>query len=152
MTKLQKKIDFIGFITVKRANPNGDPLNGNQPRTDYDGYGEISDVCIKRKIRNRLQEAQEKILVQSDERADDGCDSILSRVKMHPAVGALFANLVKKRILMKKSRSFIKRHAKPGWMSGLLDKYSRSKQGAKKEIARRKTRKKPHYLSACAAL
>ena len=96
MTKLQKKIDFIGFITVKRANPNGDPLNGNQPRTDYDGYGEISDVCIKRKIRNRLQEAQEKILVQSDERADDGCDSILSRVKMHPAVGALFANLVKK--------------------------------------------------------
>ena len=61
MTTLQKKIDFIGFISVNRANPNGDPLNGNQPRTDYDGYGEMSDVCIKRKIRNRLQDMGENI-------------------------------------------------------------------------------------------
>ena len=53
MSKLQGKIDFTLFISVKNANPNGDPLNGNRPRTDIDGYGEISDVCIKRKIRNR---------------------------------------------------------------------------------------------------
>ena len=52
MSKLQGKIDFTLFISVKNANPNGDPLNGNRPRTDIDGYGEISDVCIKRKIRN----------------------------------------------------------------------------------------------------
>lgn len=80
MTTLNNKIDFIGFITVDHANPNGDPLNGNQPRSDYDGYGEISDVCIKRKIRNRLQDMGERILVQSNERCDDGCDSIRSRV------------------------------------------------------------------------
>lgn len=86
MAVLTKKIDFIGFITVERSNPNGDPLNGNQPRTDYGGYGEISDVCLKRKLRNRLQDAGEKILVQSNERADDGCDSIRARVEENPAM------------------------------------------------------------------
>ena len=86
MAVLTKKIDFIGFITVERSNPNGDPLNGNQPRTDYSGYGEISDVCLKRKLRNRLQDAGEMILVQSNERADDGCDSIRSRVEANPAM------------------------------------------------------------------
>ena len=86
MAVLMKKIDFIGFITVERSNPNGDPLNGNQPRTDYGSYGEISDVCLKRKLRNRLQDIGEKILVQSNERADDGCDSIRSRVEANPAM------------------------------------------------------------------
>lgn len=86
MAVLTKKIDFIGFITVERSNPNGDPLNGNQPRTDYGGYGEISDVCLKRKLRNRLQDAGEKILVQSNERVDDGCDSIRARVEENPAM------------------------------------------------------------------
>ena len=86
MAILTKKIDFIGFITVERSNPNGDPLNGNQPRTDYGSYGEISDVCLKRKLRNRLQDIGEKILVQSNERADDGCDSIRSRVEANPAM------------------------------------------------------------------
>jgi conserved hypothetical protein len=86
MAVLTKKIDFIGFITVERSNPNGDPLNGNQPRTDYGSYGEISDVCLKRKLRNRLQDIGEKILVQSNERADDDCDSIRSRVEANPAM------------------------------------------------------------------
>ena len=85
MTALEKKVDFIGWITVKRANPNGDPLNGNQPRTDYDNYGEISDVCLKRKIRNRLQDTGEKILVQSDDRTDDEFDCIRTRVEGNPA-------------------------------------------------------------------
>lgn len=86
MAVLAKKIDFIGFIVVDHANPNGDPLNGNQPRTDYDGYGEISDVCLKRKLRNRLQDAEEQILVQSNERASDSYDSIRSRVVGNPAI------------------------------------------------------------------
>lgn len=86
MAALTKKIDFVGFIMVERSNPNGDPLNGNQPRTDYGSYGEISDVCLKRKLRNRLQDIGEKILVQSNERADDGCDSIRSRVEANPAM------------------------------------------------------------------
>ena len=63
MTEFKNKIDFAVLFTVEKANPNGDPLNGNCPRTDIDGYGEMSDVCIKRKIRNRLQDMGEKIFV-----------------------------------------------------------------------------------------
>lgn len=76
---LQNKIDFMLLVTAKQANPNGDPLNGNRPRTTYDGYGEISDVCIKRKIRNRLQDMGEAIFVQSQDRSDDGCKSLSDR-------------------------------------------------------------------------
>ena len=80
MTTLDHKIDFAVVLTVRNANPNGDPLNGNRPRQNYDGFGEISDVCIKRKVRNRLQDGGEQILVQSDERRDDGYRSIKDRV------------------------------------------------------------------------
>lgn len=76
---LDKKIDFYVILTVERANPNGDPLSGNRPREDYDGYGEISDVCIKRKIRNRLQDFEENIFVQMDERKVDGYNSLSER-------------------------------------------------------------------------
>ena len=75
------KIDFAVLVQVNNANPNGDPLNGNRPRENYDGYGEISDVCLKRKIRNRLQDMGENIFVQSDERSDDGCKSLADRTK-----------------------------------------------------------------------
>ena len=81
MGVLNNKIDFVAFAAVNNANPNGDPLDGNRPRTDYNGYGEISDVCIKRKIRNRLQDMGEKIFVQSDDRADDGAKSLKDRAK-----------------------------------------------------------------------
>lgn len=86
MSTLSNKIDFAMIFTVSDANPNGDPLNGNRPREDYDGYGEISDVCIKRKIRNRLQDMGEKIFVQSDDRRDDGADSLRSRADSCDAV------------------------------------------------------------------
>lgn len=79
MSTLQNKIDFIVLVAVTNANPNGDPLNGNRPRTTYTGKGEISDVCIKRKIRNRLQDMGERIFVQSDERCDDGFASLSDR-------------------------------------------------------------------------
>ena len=81
MEALQNKIDFALIITATNANPNGDPLNGNRPRQDIDGRGEISDVCIKRKLRNRLQDMGEKIFVQSDDRCDDGIGSLHDRVK-----------------------------------------------------------------------
>mgnify|MGYP000828222285 CR=1 FL=1 len=61
MSTLSKKIDFAILISVENANPNGDPLCGNRPREDYDGYGEISDVCLKRKIRNRLIDMNEPV-------------------------------------------------------------------------------------------
>lgn len=76
---LEKKIDFIMTIVVNGANPNGDPLAGNMPRTDSEGYGEISDVCIKRKIRNRFQDMGNEIFVKSKERTDDGYKSLEAR-------------------------------------------------------------------------
>ncbi len=81
MNNFTNKIDFAVLVMVTNANPNGDPLNGNRPRETYDGYGEISDVCIKRKIRNRLQDMGENIFVQSNERVDDGYKSLADRAK-----------------------------------------------------------------------
>lgn len=79
MSILNNKIDFIALVSVTGANSNGDPLNGNRPRTDYNGFGEISDVCIKRKIRNRMQDLGQKIFVQSEDRCDDGFGSLSER-------------------------------------------------------------------------
>lgn len=79
MTVLQNKIDFVALVSVAGANPNGDPLSGNQPRTDYDDFGEISDVCIKRKIRNRMQDLGQRVFVQSSDRCDDGFSSLSER-------------------------------------------------------------------------
>ena len=79
MSSLQNKIDFTVLVKVANANPNGDPLNGNRPRTTYTGQGEISDVCIKRKIRNRLQDMGESVFVQSAERSDDEYTSLRER-------------------------------------------------------------------------
>ena len=91
MTTLENKIDFAVVLHIKRANPNGDPLNGNRPRTDYDNYGEMSDVCNKRKIRDRLLErwvADGKraddgnmIFVQSDDRKEDEYKSLRARAE-----------------------------------------------------------------------
>lgn len=82
MAVLTNKIDFVALVSVKDANSNGDPLNGNRPRTDYEGLGEISDVCIKRKMRNRMQDilpGTGQIFVQSNDRADDGKKSLSDR-------------------------------------------------------------------------
>ena len=81
MENLTNKIDFSVIVSVKNANPNGDPLNGNRPRVNYDGYGEISDVCIKRKIRNRLMEAGYSIFVQSDDNRVDDYKSLRERAE-----------------------------------------------------------------------
>ena len=79
MSILQNKVDFVALISVARANSNGDPLNGNRPRTDLNGFGEISDVCIKRKIRNRMQDMGNPIFVQSEDRCTDGFGSLSER-------------------------------------------------------------------------
>ena len=79
MAALNHKIDFLALVSVTKANSNGAPLNGNRPRTDYNGIGEISDVCIKRKIRNRMQDLGNAIFVQSDDRCDDGFKSLSER-------------------------------------------------------------------------
>lgn len=81
MTTLSKKIDFAVIVTVQHANPNGDPLNGNRPRVTYEGLGEMSDVSIKRKIRNRLQDMGHKIFVQSDDNRVDDYGSLRERAE-----------------------------------------------------------------------
>lgn len=81
MATLSNKIDFALVFSVKNANPNGDPLSENMPRTTLDGLGEISDVCLKRKIRDRLQDAGNAIFVQSDDNRKDEYKSLLNRAK-----------------------------------------------------------------------
>lgn len=81
MSKFENKVDFVVFVGVNNANPNGDPLDGNRPRTDLDGFGEMSDVCIKRKLRNRMQDNGARVFVQSDDRSDDGAKSLKDRAK-----------------------------------------------------------------------
>ena len=81
MTTLPNKIDFAVIISVKNANPNGDPLNGNRPRCNYDGYGEISDVAVKRKIRNRLMQEGQAVFVQSDDSKLDDYPSLRKRAE-----------------------------------------------------------------------
>lgn len=50
------KIDFLILFDVTDANPNGDPDAGNLPRMDAEsGHGLITDVCLKRKVRNFIQ-------------------------------------------------------------------------------------------------
>lgn len=81
MTTLNNKIDFVLFVTAEHCNPNGDPLNGNRPRVDAAGNGEISDVCIKRKIRNRMIDMGYEVFVQSDDKNVDGYKSLSERAK-----------------------------------------------------------------------
>ncbi len=50
---IQNRFDFVLFFDVKNGNPNGDPDAGNMPRVDpVTGHGIVSDVCLKRKVRN----------------------------------------------------------------------------------------------------
>ena len=79
MSSIKNKIDFAVVFIVDNANPNGDPLNGNRPRINFDGFGEVSDVCIKRKIRNRWQDMGLDIFVQSDDRKTDNAKSLRER-------------------------------------------------------------------------
>lgn len=87
MSTLKNKIDFLALLSVKNANPNGDPLSGNMPRVTYDGLGEISDVCIKRKIRNRWLDMGEDIFVQSDDKRKDEFKSLRDRLSAQNDMG-----------------------------------------------------------------
>jgi len=64
MSTITKRYDFVLFFDVQDGNPNGDPDAGNLPRVDAEtGMGLVTDVCLKRKVRNYVQispEANEK--------------------------------------------------------------------------------------------
>ena len=53
---ITNRYDFVVFFDVENGNPNGDPDAGNMPRIDPEtGYGVVTDVCLKRKIRNYVE-------------------------------------------------------------------------------------------------
>ncbi len=127
MGTLSTKIDFAVIVSVNCANPNGDPLNGNRPRVTYDGFGELSDVCIKRKIRNRLMEMGHSIFVQSDDHRVDDYRSLRSR-----AEGVL------KNVDMKDDQKY-REAACQEWIDvrsfGQVFAYSSAKKGGRKKEA-----------------
>lgn len=54
MTTLNKRVDMIGYITVRNSNPNGDLDMENKPRQDSEGYGYMTDVCLKRTMKDNV--------------------------------------------------------------------------------------------------
>ena len=136
MATLSKKIDFAIILSVKNANPNGDPLNGNRPRTDYEGLGEMTDVCLKRKIRDRMVERYvemknknigaekgQAVFVQSDDRKCDDAKSLKSR-----AEEALGKDLGGRETAKKACETWIDVRA-----FGQLFAFKKDKKGKKKE-------------------
>lgn len=60
MSTISNRYEFVIFFDVENGNPNGDPDAGNMPRIDPEtGYGLVTDVCLKRKIRNYVETAKE---------------------------------------------------------------------------------------------
>ncbi|MFQ7182298.1 Uncharacterised protein [Hungatella hathewayi] len=69
---IKNRYEFVILFDVENGNPNGDPDAGNLPRIDPEsGYGIVTDVCIKRKIRNYVETVEEdsegyKIYIKED--------------------------------------------------------------------------------------
>ena len=60
MSAIKNRYEFVIFFDVENGNPNGDPDAGNMPRIDPEtGYGLVTDVCLKRKIRNYVETVKE---------------------------------------------------------------------------------------------
>ena len=59
---IKNRYDFVVLFDVENGNPNGDPDAGNMPRVDPEtGYGLVTDVCLKRKIRNYVETLKEDV-------------------------------------------------------------------------------------------
>lgn len=122
MSVLEHKIDFAVLVTAANANPNGDPLNGNRPRENYDSCGEISDVCIKRKIRNRLQDMGENVYVQSKDHArTDDFTNLSDRATKNEHLSQLVRVRIPTRMPLQKLP------ARSGSMCAALDRFLQSK-------------------------
>lgn len=60
MEAIKNRYEFVVLFDVENGNPNGDPDAGNMPRIDPEtGYGLVTDVCLKRKIRNYVETVKE---------------------------------------------------------------------------------------------
>lgn len=64
---IKNRYDFVMLFDVENGNPNGDPDAGNAPRIDAEtGYGYITDVCLKRKIRNYVELRSEDLSAEEE--------------------------------------------------------------------------------------
>lgn len=92
---IANRYDFVAYFDVENGNPNGDPDAGNMPRTDPEtGFGIVTDVCLKRKIRDYIDVVKEgepgfEIYIKkgvplalSDKRAFDSCHIEQSDIKL----------------------------------------------------------------------
>lgn len=62
MEAIKNRYEFVVLFDVENGNPNGDPDAGNMPRVDPEtGYGLVTDVCLKRKIRNYVEEVKDGV-------------------------------------------------------------------------------------------
>lgn len=85
MSTVEKRYDFVLFFDVQDGNPNGDPDAGNLPRIDAEtGMGLVTDVCLKRKVRNFVQLSGQDIFIKEK--------AILNN-KINEAYAALNINL-----------------------------------------------------------
>ena len=73
MQAINNRYEFVILFDVENGNPNGDPDAGNMPRSDVEtGLGIVTDVCLKRKIRNYVDIAR-----QTEEKYSNGGYDIL---------------------------------------------------------------------------
>ena len=103
MTKLTNSKHISVVIGVKRANPNGDPDAENMPRQDSNGKGIISSVCLKRKIRNQLQDRLENVLYYNASHSGESEKNIKDILLSNPTVMQAFKENIgsneKKRVI-----------------------------------------------------
>lgn len=85
ITDVEKRHDIMYLVGVKNSNPNGDPLNNNQPRHNKDtGNGMISKVCVRRKIRDYVNEVKDSgVYVVKDETSYGQKDKLSKDESLH---------------------------------------------------------------------
>ena len=64
---IKNRYEFVVLFDVENGNPNGDPDAGNMPRIDPEsGLGLVTDVCLKRKIRNYVETVKEEMYLSTE--------------------------------------------------------------------------------------
>ena len=77
---IKNRYEFVVLFDVENGNPNGDPDAGNMPRIDPEsGLGLVTDVCLKRKIRNYVETVNE--IMEEQERVAQIADEIKNGIK-----------------------------------------------------------------------
>lgn len=96
---INNRYDFVFLFDVENGNPNGDPDAGNNPRVDAEtGYGFITDVCLKRKIRNYVE------LCKEEKCSQDGSKAYNILIKPDNYLNAKFTEAYKKEGLKTKQK------------------------------------------------